>query len=550
MNGAAPPGGAFLPDLLEPEPRARVDLKKLERAADFAFAAAGTYTEIDDCLDHADAGATLWDPTGFEKPLFLKDLVEQGFAIVIDGGVRVPSRKLLGALLSRPPVDPGVTRFRQEILRELAATPALRRAVEQTYVRVLRLRELLGPKDTMEIPAPTRRRMEILAVVRAVFRGLAADFQGASSGLRRLGEAGEAALGSPGFERLAALLDLEQNLATVEARLRVGGDGELRSVEIVAVRENQGNWFYEPPLARLRRRVERVLRGFFFRDDDVRDAVVDAVFAGVKAQVAVLFQLAGDLEFYLACLGFRDRARARGLEVCLPELVEAQPDQRRRFERLFNPHLLGEPRAPVPCTLEFEQPGGIAVFTGLNSGGKTRLLQAVAIAQMLGQAGAFVPASEARLVWARGLFLSLIEEARHDQREGRLGSELLRIREVFERLTPGGLVLLDELCSGTNPSEGQEIFELVTELLSGLSPQAFITTHFLDFAARLAASGDRGMVFLQVGLDEHDEPTFQFVPGVARSSLARKTAARLGVTREALEALVARARQKSGPGER
>jgi len=45
---------------------------------------------------------------------------------------------------------------------------------------------------------------------------------------------------------------------------------------------------------------------------------------------------------------------------------------------------------------------------------------------------------------------------------------------------------LDELCSGTNPSEGEEIFELVVTLLAELAPQAFITTHFLSMAARIA----------------------------------------------------------------
>jgi hypothetical protein len=44
--------------------------------------------------------------------------------------------------------------------------------------------------------------------------------------------------------------------------------------------------------------------------------------------------------------------------------------------------------------------------------------------------------------------------------------------------------------------------------------------------------------FLQVELDAHHEPTYGFVPGVAVTSLAAKTAERLGVTREALQALV------------
>jgi DNA mismatch repair protein MutS2 len=539
----------MLPDLLEPTPRARLDLARLDRAADFAFASGGTYTEIDDCLDRATPAPSAWDPACFERALFVRELVVACFPIVIEGARYAPGQRHLVELISRPPADAAIARFRQEILRELSASPAHRRSLEQAYVGIRRLKELLGPKDSTELPAPERRRMEILGVARSTIDGLASGFEGAGSGLARLREFGREVQGSGAFQSVVSLLDLDRNLATIDVTLRVGADGALRSFSMVAVRENTANQHYAPPLARFWRRVVRAFRGYVLREEEVRDAVVDAVFGGVRGELVKLFQLGGDIEIYLASLGFQDHAGARGLEVCLPEIVatpaaDAPTPTSRELEGLFNPHLLAEPRAPVPCSLTFERHDAIAIFTGPNSGGKTRVLQAVAIAQMLGQAGLFVPARRARLVSAEGMFVSLIEEARPDQREGRLGTELLRIREVFERLRPGGAVLLDELCSGTNPSEGQEIFELVTTLLAGLEPQAFITTHFLDFAARLhAETTDGSLTFFQVGLDSNEEPTYQFQPGVARSSLANKTAARLGVTREALLELVARSRR-------
>jgi DNA mismatch repair protein MutS2 len=122
----------------------------------------------------------------------------------------------------------------------------------------------------------------------------------------------------------------------------------------------------------------------------------------------------------------------------------------------------------------------------------------------------------------------------------------MRIRELFEHLPPGAMVLLDELCSGTNPSEGEEIFELVLRMLARLQPQAFITTHFLAFAARL--DRDRtipDLNFLQVELGAERQPTYQFTPGVARSSLAGHTAERLGVTGEQLLLLVERNLRRS-----
>ena len=119
--------------------------------------------------------------------------------------------------------------------------------------------------------------------------------------------------------------------------------------------------------------------------------------------------------------------------------------------------------------------------------------------------------------------------------------ELVRIRSLFEKLGVGAMVILDELCSGTNPSEGEEIFELVITLLAELRPQAFITTHFLQFAARIAQKPPVPLLaFLQVELDKNQVPTYRFKAGVAETSLAHRTAARLGVTREELEALVER----------
>ena len=124
----------------------------------------------------------------------------------------------------------------------------------------------------------------------------------------------------------------------------------------------------------------------------------------------------------------------------------------------------------------------------------------------------------------------------------------MRIRRLFERFSFGSLVLLDELCSGTNPSEGEEIFELVVSLLAELEPQALVTTHFLESAQRLERQRPvAGLQFLQVELNQRLYPTYRFVSGVAPTSLAKKTAERLGVTREALLALIEEKRgQRAG----
>lgn len=177
-----------------------------------------------------------------------------------------------------------------------------------------------------------------------------------------------------------------------------------------------------------------------------------------------------------------------------------------------------------------------AVVTGPNSGGKTRLLQAVGLTQILGQSGLFAPCRSARLRLAPDLFASIVELDRADQREGRLGTELVRLRTLFDTAPPGAVVLLDELCSGTNPSEAIEIVETVLKLLGRLRPLALVTTHFLDFAGDLDRNAAiPGLAFLQAEVHDEGEPTYRFVPGVAATSLAVGTARRLGIAFDDLE---------------
>jgi DNA mismatch repair protein MutS2 len=248
-----------------------------------------------------------------------------------------------------------------------------------------------------------------------------------------------------------------------------------------------------------------------------------------------------DLEVYLAALRFRALAKSKNLEVCLPELVNGDAGETEApssyFSKLFNPFLLLESAAPVPCDINHGA-HAISIVTGPNSGGKTRLLQAVGLSQLLAQAGLFVPARSARLSIRSGMFVSLVQQAESDQSEGRLGTELLRIRRLFESLPRGGLAILDELCSGTNPTEGEEIFELLIELLGELCPAAFISTHFLGLAARLERERPVELTFLEVELGANGKATYRFTPGVAKTSLARGVAERLGVTRESLRALL------------
>lgn len=532
-----------VPDILQPDPTVRVDLVRIKRALLFAFAGGGSDETMHRCLDEATVAPTSFSAEYFTEDLFVGAFIEDSLRVTIDGHHYPGNAKYLTRLLTSPPKDLRTVKFRQQILTELTQSQPLRAQLEAVYASIHHLRSLLADVGSGQRREIIQRRVDILQCTRTLIETLSSSLEGAESGLKRLNDFGKRLVASDGYRHLCQLLDFESNTATLETRLRIGFDGSLRQFEIVRIADTKPNAFHASPIGRFFRKLVQLFRGYGFSDAEVLGRLVDEVFAPFEDELPILFQVLGDVEFYLAALSFRDRCEAADLPVCLAEFsVPGSPSDAREREiiDLFNPLLLTDSKRPVPCSIAQSDHGRTVLITGPNSGGKTRLLQALALAQLLGQCGFLVPARRARLVWSRGMFLSLIEHAKADQVEGHLGTELMRIRNVFENIRSGSLVILDELCSGTNPSEGEEICELVLTLLQEVRPQAFVTTHFLKFAERLTSDRDRDMEFLQVDLDAKENPTYQFVVGVAKTSLARKTAERLGVTREDLRELIDR----------
>ncbi len=533
----APDELLMVPDLLHPTPMRRIAFEPTKLALSLAFAGGASGGLFGEALEKCALAPSSWDPAGFANDLFLQRFVVQCLKVQIGQTAPVLVVSHLIRLLAHPPADPRVVDFRRGILAELADSAELRREFELLYLDIGRLRAQLENSGSVRIWDANRRKLDILVALKEVFDRMANGFTSAASGLRRLADYGAAVHAGESYRSLSDLLRYDAKLATLNLRVGVGADGRISGFEIVSVNESAENPFVNSVLRRWLAKLELFVRGYRFGDGEVMARLVDAVFTGLEDELVALVQLLGDLEFYLGALGFRDQAHAAGLSVCLPDLV--RPSESRLLCGLFNPLLLASGIVPVPCDLRSERLTSTILVTGPNSGGKTRLLQSLGLTQLLAQSGLFIPAKSGRIALTSGLVASLIEEAKPDQTEGRLGTELLRIRSLFERLPPGALVLLDELCSGTNPSEGEQIFELVVAMLERLEPQAFITTHFLAFAARLQQERKiAGLGFLQVELDAERRPTYQFVPGVANTSLAAHTAERLGVTGEQLLSLI------------
>ncbi len=516
-----------IPDLLHLVPRLSVDTRLVSELLEMAFLGKDSGADLDQALSGS-GGDGEWRPEFFADDLFLRELIHSCFSVQVGSKVYSINEASLARVLADPPPDAAGIAFRQEIVRELDENSEVLAAFEGLYESLYQLLASLRLPGKVAGLDVTVYRLDLLRQCKVVIDSMADGFEGAVSGVARLRESGLEIQQTSEYELLRSLLDYEQRLSTIKVEVNVGASGRITGLTVDEIAENTENLFYLGPWRRLRQRLTFLIRGYKWDSASVVSRLVHQVFLKLTPSITPLIQVIGDLEFYLANRGFRETARGAGLEVSLPTFDDRQPI---RIETLFNPLLLDQEDPPVPCDISTRRRHAVTLITGPNSGGKTRLLQAIGLAQLLGQSGLFVASTRANLPIVRGIFVSLIQRETADQSEGRLGRELLRIRTMFDAIEPPSMVILDELCSGTNPSEGTELFSLVLRLLERLGPRAFITTHFLDYARELEESPPvTGLEFIQVEIDSDQNSTYQFIPGVAATSLASVMAERLGVT--------------------
>jgi len=186
----------------------------------------------------------------------------------------------------------------------------------------------------------------------------------------------------------------------------------------------------------------------------------------------------------------------------------------------------------VPNDIRLDATHRLLIVTGPNSGGKTAYCKTVAQIQLLGQAGAYVPATEASLVPAEHIYYQIPDPGQLDEGMGRFAHELKQTREIFFNSTPRSLAILDELAEGTTFEEKMTLSEYVLKGFHQLGATTILVTHNHELCERLQKEsiGD----YLQVEFGEQG-PTHRLIPGVSQVSHADRIASALGFSKEDVE---------------
>lgn len=133
----------------------------------------------------------------------------------------------------------------------------------------------------------------------------------------------------------------------------------------------------------------------------------------------------------------------------------------------------------------------IMVITGPNMSGKSALLRQTALIVLLAQIGSFVPAEAAHLGLTDGIFTRVGASDNISRGESTFMVEMQEASSILNALTPGSLVLFDELGRGTSTYDGISIAWAIIEYLHDNPhgrPKTLFATHYHelnDLEARL-----------------------------------------------------------------
>ncbi|CAA7398957.1 unnamed protein product [Spirodela intermedia] len=178
------------------------------------------------------------------------------------------------------------------------------------------------------------------------------------------------------------------------------------------------------------------------------------------------------------------------------------------------------------------------LLTGPNGGGKSSLLRSICAAALLGICGLMVPAESALVPHFDSIMLHMKSYDSPADGKSSFQIEMSELRSLVTGASSRSLVLIDEICRGTETAKGTCIAGSIIETLDAVGCLGIVSTHLHGiFDLPLSVKNVVNKAMGTEIVDGHVRPTWKMGDGVCRESLAFETALKEGFP----EAIIRRA---------
>jgi len=185
----------------------------------------------------------------------------------------------------------------------------------------------------------------------------------------------------------------------------------------------------------------------------------------------------------------------------------------------------------VPLDLSLERDTPVLVVSGPNTGGKTVALKTVGLLSLMAQSGLKLPAKAAQLPLFRKVLIDIGDHQSISDSLSTFSGRMANISAMAGEIEGPGLVLLDEVGSGTDPEEGAVLGAAIIDFFRRRGAVVLATTHQQGIKAY--ASHTAGVTNGSMEFDEESlRPLYRLRSGVPGRSGGLDMAERLGLPGE------------------
>lgn len=182
----------------------------------------------------------------------------------------------------------------------------------------------------------------------------------------------------------------------------------------------------------------------------------------------------------------------------------------------------------VPLDFDFSDGINGVIITGPNTGGKTVCIKTIGLFSMMAQCGLHVPGKSADLCMHDQILCDIGDGQNITENLSTFSSHITNVMNILNSVTKDSLVLMDELGSGTDPTEGMGIAIAVINELIQNDCLFMVTTHYPE--VKNYAEATDGIMNARMAFDpESLKPLYRLELGKSGNSCALYIASRLGM---------------------